>query len=219
MWWGRDPAALSANFIFDFVLTRSSYGISHQGNAVIWFQRNSDMNHNKKVNMLNGTENGRLSSESRSGISGGRQSRKGKFVYNAAEVAGSFSQQAKSSLCQPLGEYLWVYQKWEKKDSYTGWTQGRTELSSPPPPRLGPLSPGVTVILLLLPEPTGPILDTGVLCPVTCHCPREPQQRPCGVGERISPPLGSQEGCLSFSIFWVTWSLFDDRSRKDINLV
>lgn len=70
-----------------------------------------------------------------------------------------------------------------------------------PPPRLGPLSPGVTVILLLLPEPTGPILDTGVLCPVTCHCPREPQQRPCGVGERISPPLGSQEGCLSFSIF------------------
>lgn len=136
MWWGRDPAALSANFIFDFVLTRSSYGISHQGNAVIWFQRNSDMNHNKKVNMLNGTENGRLSSESRSGISGGRQSRKGKFVYNAAEVAGSFSQQ-RAVCANPLGNICGFTKNGRKRIATQDERKVGLSCLPRPPPDLG----------------------------------------------------------------------------------
>lgn len=80
------------------------------------------------------------------------------------------------------------------------------------PQRLGPLSSGVTVTLLLLPELMGPILDAGVWAPVPSHCAgrwelqaaaschREPQGGPCGLGEQIPPPLGSPKVFLSFSI-------------------
>lgn len=44
----------------------------------------------------------------------------------------------------------------------------RTGLSCPQ--RLGPLSSGVTVTLLLLPKLMGPILDAGVWGPVPSHC-------------------------------------------------
>lgn len=63
------------------------------------------MNPNKKANMLNWTENGRLSSQSGSGISGERPSRKGKFVYIAAEEELFFFPASKEpSVLTPRGK-------------------------------------------------------------------------------------------------------------------
>lgn len=153
----------SASFIFDFGLTRSSHGISHQGNAIMWFKRNSDLNHSEKVNILNWAEDGVLSA----GRGSGSQEKgkcKGQVCLRGCERgAGLFPNKPRAGCANLLGKIRGFTKNGERRELHSR-EQCRPERSCPADARafITWVEEG-GVPVFYLPWTHGPRPDLGVL--------------------------------------------------------